>query len=58
MDASDQREAQTPDPADEQAVERRQRLEDDYEALLLAVMALEEEWLLDDRIAFSLRQKR
>jgi hypothetical protein len=57
MAASDQDAAQTPEPLDEAAAERRQRLEDDHEALLLAVLALEEEWLLDDRIAFALRQR-
>jgi hypothetical protein len=57
MAASDQDAATNPEPPDEAAAERRQRLEDDHEALLLAVLDLEEEWLLDDRIAFSLRRK-
>jgi hypothetical protein len=55
METSERPQTQTQDPQDEAAAERRQRLEDDHEALLLMVMALEEEWLLDDRIAFSLR---
>jgi hypothetical protein len=57
MAASDQDAAIMPEPLDEEAAERRQRLEDEHEALLLAVLALEEEWVLDDRIAFSLRHK-
>jgi hypothetical protein len=57
MAASDPAEALTAGPLGEEGAERRQQLEDDHEALLLAVLALEEEWLLDDRIAFSLRQR-
>ena len=57
MAASDPGEANVPEPLDEEAAGRRQQLEDAHEALLLTVMALEEEWLLDDRIAFSLRHQ-
>ena len=47
----------TPQPLEDEGGERRQELEDAHEALLLAVLALEEEWLLDDRITFSLRHQ-
>jgi non-ribosomal peptide synthetase component F len=56
MEATGQTEALVPQPLDAEAVRRRQQLEDVHEELLLTVMALEAEWLLDDRIAFSLRQ--
>jgi len=55
MDASGQIEALVPQPLDADSVRRRQRLEDIHEDLLLTVLALEEEWLLDDRIAFAVR---
>ena len=57
MTAPDPGAAIVPEPLDEEAAERRRDLEDAYEALLLTVLALEEEWLLDDRIAFSLRHQ-
>jgi hypothetical protein len=37
---------------------RRQDLEDAYEDLLLAVLAGEEDWRLDDRIAYALRREQ
>ncbi len=58
MDASGQFEALVPQPLDADGIRRRQDLEDIHEELLLIVLALEEEWLLDDRIAFSLRQRK
>jgi len=57
MEATGQTEALAPQPLDAEAVRRRQQLEDVHEELLLTVMALEAEWLLDDRIAFSLRRR-
>jgi hypothetical protein len=56
MPASPQFEALVPRPLDADARRLRQDLEDIHEDLLLTVLALEDEWLLDDRIAFSLRQ--
>jgi hypothetical protein len=56
MEATGHTEALAPLPLDAEAVRRRQQLEDIHEELLLTVMSLEAEWLLDDRIAFSLRQ--
>jgi hypothetical protein len=41
---------------DEEAAAQLQAVEDAYEALLLAVMACEDDWFLDDRIAFQLRK--
>lgn len=58
MDASGQFEALVPQPLDADGVRRRQELEDIHEDLLLTILALEEEWLLDDRIAYSLRQRK
>jgi hypothetical protein len=58
MDASGQFEALVPRPLDAEGVRRRQDLEDIHEDLLLTILALEEEWLLDDRIAYSLRQRK
>jgi hypothetical protein len=58
MDASEQFEALVPQPLDAEGFRRRQDLEDVREDLLLTILALEEEWLLDDRIAFSLRQRK
>ncbi|TMG33484.1 MAG: hypothetical protein E6H93_00900 [Chloroflexi bacterium] len=55
MDASGQFEALVPKPLDADGVRRRQHLEDIHEDLLLTVLALEEEWLLDDRIAYAVR---
>lgn len=57
MEATGQTESLAPQPLDAEAGRRRQQLEDVHEELLLTVMALEAEWLLDDRIAFSLRQQ-
>ena len=57
MPASEPNASVTPQPLDDEGAERRQELEDVHEALLLAVLALEEEWLLDDRITFSLRHQ-
>jgi hypothetical protein len=45
-------------PVDPENTRLRQQLEDAHEELLLLVMSLQEEWLLDDRIAYSLRQVR
>ncbi|MEO6795525.1 MAG: hypothetical protein ABI401_14645 [Candidatus Dormibacter sp.] len=58
MQASDQFEALVPKPLDADAFRLRQSLEDVHEDLLLTVLDLEEDWLLDDRIAFSLRHSR
>ena len=58
MDASGQFEALVPQPLDADGVRRRQELEDIHEDLLLTILDLEEEWLLDDRIAYSLRQRK
>ncbi len=55
MQASDQFEALVPKPLDAEGFRLRQSLEDVHEDLLLTVLELEEEWVLDDRIAFSLR---
>jgi len=55
MDASGHLEALVPKPLDAEGVRLRQDLEDIHEELLLTILALEEEWLLDDRIAYSLR---
>lgn len=57
MDASGQFQALVPQPLDADAVRRRQELEDIHEELLLTILDLEEEWLLDDRIAYALRQR-
>jgi hypothetical protein len=57
MDAPGQFQALVPQPLDAEATRRRQELEDVHEALLLAILELEEEWLLDDRIAFALRHR-
>lgn len=58
MDASQQFEALVPQPLDAEGIERRRELEDIHEELLLSILALEEEWLLDNRIAYSLRQRK
>ena len=55
MDASEHLEAIVPKPLDAEGVRLRQNLEDVHEELLLTILALEEEWLLDDRTAYSLR---
>lgn len=55
MQASDQFEALVPRPLDADGFRLRQSLEDVHEDLLLTILHLEDEWLLDDRIAFSLR---
>jgi hypothetical protein len=57
MEASGQFEALVPQPLDAEGVRRRQDLEDIHEELLLMILGLEEEWLLDDRIAYALRQR-
>ncbi len=58
MDASGQFEALVPQPLDADGIRRRQDLEDIHEDLLLMILGLEEEWLLDDRIAYALRQRK
>lgn len=58
MEASGQFQALVPEPLDAEATRRRQELEDIHEELLLAVLDLEDEWALDDRIAFALRQQK
>jgi hypothetical protein len=55
MDPKGQLEALVPQPLDAEGVRRRRDLEDIHEDLLLMVLALEEEWLLDDRIAYAVR---
>lgn len=57
MDASQPEPTPVPDPLDAEATRWRQELEDIHEELLLAVLALEDEWFLDDRIAYALRQQ-
>jgi hypothetical protein len=57
MDASGQFEPLVPQPLDAEGIERRRELEDIHEELLLSILDLEEEWLLDDRIAYELRQR-
>jgi hypothetical protein len=57
MDAQGQFQALVPEPLDAEGIRRRQQLEDIHEDLLLAILALEEEWLLDDRIAYALRHR-
>lgn len=58
MDASGQFEALVPQPLDAEGIERRRELEDIHEELLLGILALEEEWRLDDRIAYELRHSK
>jgi hypothetical protein len=58
MEASGQFQALVPEPLDAEGARRRQELEDIHEELLLAVLDLEDEWALDDRIAFALRQQK
>jgi len=55
--ASSPEPALVPEPLDAEGTQRRQELEDIHEALLLTVLELEEEWVLDDRIAFALRRR-
>jgi hypothetical protein len=55
MDATGQFEALVPQPLDADGISRRRDLEDIHEDLLLTVLELEEEWLLDDRIAYAVR---
>ena len=57
MDASSPEPARVPEPLDAEGIRRRQGLEDIHEDLLLTVLDLEEEWLLDDRIAYALRHR-
>ncbi len=56
MDASEEFEALVPQPLDADGITRRRELEDIHEELILSILALEEEWQLDNRIAYSLRQ--
>jgi hypothetical protein len=58
MDASEQFESLVPKPLDAEGIRRRQDLEDIHEDLILTILGLEEEWLLDDRIAYALRQRK
>ncbi|HEY0493132.1 MAG TPA: hypothetical protein VGD57_06665 [Candidatus Dormibacteraeota bacterium] len=58
MQAPDQFEALVPRALDAEGFRLRQSLEDVHEDLLLTVLELEDEWLLDDRIAFSLRHSQ
>jgi hypothetical protein len=58
MEASGDYQAVVPEPLDEAGIRRRQALEDIREELFLEVLALEDEWLLDDRIAYALRQRK
>jgi len=58
MDGSSQFEALVPLPLDAEGIKRRRELEDIHEELLLSILALEEEWQLDNRIAYSLRQRK
>ena len=58
MDATEQYQALVPQPLDAEAARRRQELEDIHEELLLAILDLEEEWLLDDRIAFAVLHQK
>ena len=57
MDSSSQFQALVPQPLDADGIRRRQELEDIHEELVLAILALEEEWLLDDRIAYALKHQ-
>jgi hypothetical protein len=57
VDASSQFEALVPKPLDAEGIARRRELEDIHEELLLDILALEDEWQLDNRIAFELRQR-
>jgi hypothetical protein len=57
VDASSPGPALVPEPLDAEATRRRQELEDIHEDLLLTVLELEDEWLLDDRIAYALRHR-
>jgi hypothetical protein len=58
MDASGRFEALVPQPLDAEEIERRRELEDIHEELLLGILELEEEWRLDDRIAYELRHHK
>jgi hypothetical protein len=57
MDSSGQFQALVPQPLDADGIRRRQELEDIHEELVLAILALEDEWLLDDRIAYALKHQ-
>jgi hypothetical protein len=57
MDPSSQGPALKPEPLDAETTRRRQELEDIHEDLLLTVLELEDEWVLDDRIAYALRHR-
>jgi hypothetical protein len=43
---------------DRQALQRQLELGNAIEEILLTILELEEEWRLDDRIAFAVRQQR
>ena len=63
MDAPAEPKSVQPEPAkpealDEEGIRRRLALEDAYEEILLEVYALEQEWRLDDRIAYAVRHIR
>jgi len=58
MEAPKRLEAPAPEIVEAAALEQRVALEDAYEELLLCIWALEEDWRLDDRIAFSLRARK
>jgi hypothetical protein len=57
VDALSPEPALLPEPLDAEGARRRQELEDVHEDLLLTVLELEDEWLLDDRIAYALRHR-
>ena len=57
MDAQEPSQAIVPQPLDAEGIRRRQELEDVHEELMLMILALEEEWVLDDRIAYALRHQ-
>ncbi len=57
VDAPEKLETAIPEPLDEEGAQRRVALEDAFEEILLHIWSLEEEWRLDNRIAYSLRQK-
>lgn len=58
MDAPGRPEPAKPELRDEEGMQRRLALEDAYEEILLEVYALEQEWHLDDRIAYAVRHIR
>ena len=56
METPEPQQAVVPAPLSPEDTQRRQELEDSYEDLVLTVLASEAEWLLDDRIAYAVRQ--